>query len=1244
MYKLKSNIMTFIRRYYAEIFLLLLIFIAYFPWLYPSGYLVAGDWTFHYTYLLKGFLSIPKIWESYNNTGGVDVLPSFDAIKILYGAMSYLTTYAVSERILYFWPTLFFSYYGVLKLGKRLFNDDKLALLSFGVLYLFNTFILAAQTSFITYAVVYALAPFVVYVFLNLFEKPTLKKAIQLSLLLLLCTIYEPRGVVALSYLLFILLILCTIFIKFSLKAISLFIGSYFILLILNIYWVLAGLTGAGPSSVTTTQDLFAAYTTVTDALLLHSYAWQGNIFSKFTLVPFRQINSSSYFTIVTFILFYPYLFLKKMALNLQKALIISGLVGIIGIFLLKQQNDPLGYIYQFAFKNIPSFALFRESNKFIVFIIAISITYGFSSSFILSRIKWRSFRYIFIFIVIFVPLINLKPVITHQIGTLFIEKHIPQPYFSINNILEKDPSYYRTLWVPDTTNWSFGTNDHPSLGESSLMDSELPDLYQPEDTTVPDNLIDFLEQSNTHDLINSLDVKYIIVPPIDSPQADNIYRDYGGSRVNFIQALNSITWLKKVNINDSGINVYENNGYRPYISSSVNLNVIPSQSSISNIYTFADNNLNEKEFNFTTNNDLTFPSSSVSDVFTEINQGQIKNGAISAKTFLTSLAGSRYSTNLYSNLNQSILAYTDNNNNFNAYEMGTNGLVYNNDFHTSSPVSKPIAHLSLIPKETYYLNEGEGLYPITNTPYSSLGNATSNLNIFSISKNNLVSNSSLNNGLWSKKVNNCNDAPTTGYLGMDLSNDSPDPSNKSIQFIASDYTACSGPPSINVSQNGSYRLSFNYKATIAQQAGYILIFNNNNKTMVSGRIKASAAWASFDRLVKVPQGATNLKIELLGFPDEELRQLAYTNYENVSLETLNLLDSVNTRKISDFVKSDISPQSTLGYKDPSYDYKNLIPSPNFNDGLWQKQVGDCDNNGTNSKVGMNLDKDSSNGVNYLVLDAITHIACTGPGTIKVKQAQKYLFSFDYQSSNATNAGYNIQFNDPSHTAITKQIPINNSTSQTYSTVLSIPIDANSMSFVVYAYSNSPPGAKIINRYSNFHLTEVPSIQNTYFKVTQQNNPLSSPESIKYKIISPTKKIVYINHATTSFYLNMSEAYSKEWRLEFNNQKIKGLNGWLPTASVDSVSNSDHYELDDYANGWYIDINELCKQKNLCTKNGDGSYNMDMEIEFTAQRYFEVGLIISSLAFIICLGYLISPVNFRLHHHNGWRDENITKN
>jgi hypothetical protein len=70
------------------------------------------------------------------------------------------------------------------------------------------------------------------------------------------------------------------------------------------------------------------------------------------------------------------------------------------------------------------------------------------------------------------------------------------------------------------------------------------------------------------------------------------------------------------------------------------------------------------------------------------------------------------------------------------------------------------------------------------------------------------------------------------------------------------------------------------------------------------------------------------------------------------------------------------------------------------------------------------------------------------------------------------------------------------------------------------------------------------------------------------------------------------------------------------------IPNEHHFKLDGFLNGWYFDTDKYCKEENLCTKNPDGSYNVEVVLEFTPQRWFYVGLLISGTTLAACVGYL----------------------
>jgi len=192
---------------------------------------------------------------------------------------------------------------------------------------------------------------------------------------------------------------------------------------------------------------------------------------------------------------------------------------------------------------------------------------------------------------------------------------------------------------------------------------------------------------------------------------------------------------------------------------------------------------------------------------------------------------------------------------------------------------------------------------------------------------------------------------------------------------------------------------------------------------------------------------------------------------------------------------------------------------------------------------------------------------------------------------------------------------------------------ASSANLVVYSYSTDNK-TNIITRYDNFKFIEIPDLEDKYYLVSDPELNLKNPEKIDFELVNPTKKIARIKGATTPFFLAMSESYHREWQLQMNNEKIQGFwNSWIPFVKPDKILDDNHLKLNDFLNAWYVEPALLCGEKippapftkgeNIgCMKNPDGSYDLEMVIEFAPQRWFYLGLLISGTTLMSCLGYL----------------------
>jgi hypothetical protein len=315
--------------------------------------------------------------------------------------------------------------------------------------------------------------------------------------------------------------------------------------------------------------------------------------------------------------------------------------------------------------------------------------------------------------------------------------------------------------------------------------------------------------------------------------------------------------------------------------------------------------------------------------------------------------------------------------------------------------------------------------------------------------------------------------------------------------------------------------------------------------------------------------------------------------------------------------------KNSFEYKSSKFSFLNIVPNHSFEGGLWQDKVGDCNNFDANSLLGMSINKDSkTDGAQSLELEATRHIACTAID-LNIVGNKTYKISFDYQSPNADHASYYLGFNDKKRTFIKEDLLIKNNNWNTFARTIKVPEGATSVSLYVYADSTDGE-TKIINRYDNFKIIEVPDLSNVYYLVSDPGVKLKEPKLVSFDLINPTKKLVHIKGVTTPFYLAMSESYHPQWQLQFNNNKINGFFGpWNPFVKPDRISDEYHYKLNDFLNAWYVDTGTYCSQNTtLCTKNVDGSYDLEMVIEFFPQRWLYLGILISGLTLVGCIGYL----------------------
>ncbi len=554
------------------IFLLIINLIAYHIWFFGTPILTSGDWWFAYSESTRELLTIPQLWTANTNIGSISLALTFAPKLLLNGLLSaYNISPQLNNEITYLWPTVILSSIGYYLLGKKIVGSHIAGIFS-SITFSFSVINIGIRSGHLTLATAHAFAPFALLWLIKGFQSKKYQDFIIAGFWGYLVSFNEVRAFYVLAMAMGICYLYYTFIIdkfktRWVIKNTLLFGMTMGIALLLNAYWLLPfALVTPEPNSgfELLGRTLFGG----PNYNILYSFtSW--NIWWTGKLQASAVQPIPIYFWIIPFIAFLGLLLRKK-----NQNVILFGLIALLGMFLGKQGGAPFTNVYQWLYSHVPGFNAFREASKFNLLILTgYSIMIGafldwlWKKTVVAHQKKYLGFA--LIFLLGFIYLWNAKPLITGEIGSIFIPRHIPPQYLSVKSYLQSQPGYFKILWIPTISRWGIFTNDHPSLNTIELVQSDWDYLiynYVHNTTRGTDQgkLLYFINRSDFSNILNDSSIKYIIVPLVDTANDDNFYVYYG-RRDKYIDQLDRKGYLKKININTPGISIYENTTFRPH-------------------------------------------------------------------------------------------------------------------------------------------------------------------------------------------------------------------------------------------------------------------------------------------------------------------------------------------------------------------------------------------------------------------------------------------------------------------------------------------------------------------------------------------------------------------------------------------------------------------------------------------------------------------------------------------------------
>lgn len=565
----------------GKMFDLLLLFVTiclvFSGWFYP-GVITHGDWGYYFKETMLDFLSPPYAWQSQVNSAPIFPFHlSNYPIKLLFGLLASLgLNFGISERILYHWPLLFLSVFSMYYLTYILFKNRVASFFS-GILFALNTYALIL-CDHLTIRMAYSLAPLILTFFIKSLDSKSFKNVIITGMLFAVSIAYEPRiSCITLG----ILLLYVTYRSLFSsreirknlFQSLKNFLAFSIVTPLLGAYWIIPYFFSGMSTTVLASQP-WISWMKITNALALsHPYYTLSGDIKSFIVQEIHPI-----FFII------PILAFSASLLKKEKSVFFFALLSLMGIFLVKQENAPFGWIYTWMFKNFPGFNMFREASKFYLLIaLGYSILFGVTVAEIHKKIKnitiiftkesrrfsisGKYLSIIFLFLILLIQLTLSWPIASgNQLGSSYYPINgIPHEYSEIKKFIEKQsPNEFRTLWLPYASRFSFYSNEYPIITPeaSEFLKSLL--IQHPQVTKFQTKNLGAIL-----DLVD-LNVKYVVIAP-DLPLWEEKLGEYiyhssglrGISIDEYKQFLDDQEDLQRIELGQN-IYVYENKRYSP--------------------------------------------------------------------------------------------------------------------------------------------------------------------------------------------------------------------------------------------------------------------------------------------------------------------------------------------------------------------------------------------------------------------------------------------------------------------------------------------------------------------------------------------------------------------------------------------------------------------------------------------------------------------------------------------------------
>lgn len=518
-------------------------------WVFSGAALTSSDWPYFFRDLMSSWNPVHPFWINFDGLGRGISQGNFVFLFTIYGALARLgANFELISRLLFFIPVLVVAPVAAYLAVKQVIGHRVAAVMG-AFVYSLNTYFIVIQGGHMHLAVTYALAP-LVYLFAI---RRTGFSYFWMFFILCIIGLYDIRMSL-------VILAFASILALFFKVRSWLDVRNYLLKMALgtgifaafNSFWALPlFFTQPGPFSRNVFDQAALNWVIHTDGFTLHHPFW-----SERGVTDFIFQLPPAYALVLPFFAFLPFAFKH---VRHRKELLLFGVLALISMLFLMQQNSLLGRAYKVLYDSLPLMSMFRESTKmFFVTSFCFSMLVGFSVHELLHRYQEKRPWLLRGALAVLVAVI-LLPVSTYLTGNYvkaFRSESITPVMKEVNAIVTPDnDEQYRNLWVSRVPKFAHPTPEKPTL--DALVLADMWGRY-----TDPFDSLSYLRQSNITGLLDFARIRYVIVP---SDDIDVNYHHYNNYDADYYRDIVDAWGLRKV-YEKAGSTIWENPKYKPHM------------------------------------------------------------------------------------------------------------------------------------------------------------------------------------------------------------------------------------------------------------------------------------------------------------------------------------------------------------------------------------------------------------------------------------------------------------------------------------------------------------------------------------------------------------------------------------------------------------------------------------------------------------------------------------------------------